>query len=122
MHEAQEYALLGGLLLFAIVMAVVPLVLPRLITPRYRGLKTRETYECGVDTIGSAWTRFSIAFYLFALIFVAFEVDILYLFPVALVFGEPGVGWRDLIEIALFLGILSLAIVFAWRKGVFEWR
>lgn len=122
MHEAQEYALLGGLLLFAIVMAVVPLVLPRLITPRYRGLKTRETYECGVDTIGSAWTRFSIAFYLFALIFVAFEVDILYLFPVALVFGEPGAGWRDLIEIALFLGILSLAIVFAWRKGVFEWR
>ncbi|MBK8482663.1 MAG: NADH-quinone oxidoreductase subunit A [Proteobacteria bacterium] len=122
MQEAREYALLGGLLLFAIAMAVVPLVLPKLITPRYGGLKTLETYECGVDTIGTAWTRFSIAFYLFALIFVAFEVDILYLFPVALVFGEPGFGWRDLIEIALFLGILSLAIVFAWRKGVFEWR
>lgn len=122
MQEAPEYALLGGLLLFAVVMAIVPLALPKLITPRTRGPKTRETYECGVDTIGSAWTRFSIAFYLFALIFVAFEVDILYLFPVALVFSDPAFGWRGLLEVGLFLGILSLAIVFAWRKGVFEWH
>ena len=109
-------------MVLGILLAAIPLVIPQLISPRYRGAKTRETYECGVDTIGSSWMKFSIAFYLFALIFVAFEVDILYLFPIALVFGEPGLGWRDLIEIAMFLGILSLAIVFAWRKGVFSWR
>ena len=96
-------------------------MLPLLVSPRYRGQKTKDTYECGIDTIGSAWMQFGIAFYLFALIFVAFEVDVLYLFPVAMVFGEPGLGWRDLIETGMFLLILSLAILFAWRKGVFRW-
>ncbi|MEM9493505.1 MAG: NADH-quinone oxidoreductase subunit A, partial [Myxococcota bacterium] len=89
--------------------------------PRYRGAETRQTYECGVDTYGSSWMRFNIAYYLFALVFVAFEVDVLYLFPVALVWSDDSLGWRGLIEIALFLGILSLAIMYAWRKGVFRW-
>lgn len=122
MDIGHDYQLLSLLLILALLIAPIPLVLPLLISPRYRGKKTEETYECGVDTIGPAWTRFSIAFYLFALIFVVFEVDILYLFPIALVYGEAGLGWRDLIEVAMFLGILSLAILFAWRKGVFEWK
>ncbi|MCB9556790.1 MAG: NADH-quinone oxidoreductase subunit A [Deltaproteobacteria bacterium] len=92
-----------------------------LISPHPSGLKTFETYECGVDTISHSWMRFSVGFYLFALIFVAFEVDILYLFPIALVFNDPAFGLRDVVEIGIFLGILSLAIVFAWRKGVFKW-
>lgn len=121
MNAPSSYALVGGLIVFGLVVAAVPLLLPRLISPRYQGRKTEDTYECGVDTIGNAWSRFGIAFYLFALIFVAFEVDILYLFPIALVFDEPGMGWRDVIEMTMFLGILSLAIVFAWRKGVFKW-
>jgi NADH-quinone oxidoreductase subunit A len=120
-QASSEFSLLGVLLLFAMAVAVVPLVLPLLLSPRYRGEKTRDTYECGMDTIGSAWSRFGLSFYLFALIFVAFEVDILYLFPVALVYGEPGLGWRDFVETAMFLLILSLAILFAWRKGVFQW-
>ena len=82
----------------------------------------REIYECGVDTIGSAWIRFDIAYYLFALIFVAFEVDVLYILPVAVVFDRGDYMWRDLIELALFVGILLLAIVYAWRKGVLHWR
>lgn len=117
----HTFALLAGLFLFACLAAAAALLLPRLTSPRYLGPKTEETYECGVDTIGTAWTQFSIAYYLFALVFVAFEVDVLYLFPIALVYGEPGLGWRDLIEVAMFLGILSMAIVFAWRRGVFKW-
>ncbi len=120
MDTLHEYRILGGFLAIGIVLAVIPLVLPMLLGPRYRGPKTQDTYECGIDTIGSAWIRFSIAFYLFALIFVAFEVDILYLFPIALVYGQY--AWRDFIEISMFLGILSLAIVFAWRKRVFQWQ
>lgn len=121
MDVSPQYTLLAALFLLGVAIAAVPLLLPLLISPRYRGEKTGETYECGVDTIGSAWIRFPIAFYLFALIFVAFEVDVLYLFPVALVFGEAALGWRDLIETAMFLLILSLAILFAWRRRVFEW-
>ena len=116
-----QYGFLAGLLVLGLVLAAITVVLPQLITPRYRGPKTRETYECGVDTIGSAWMQFSIAFYLFALIFVAFEVDILYLFPIAVVFGDGTFLWRDLVEVGMFMGILSLAIIFAWRRGVFRW-
>jgi len=114
----ESYAQLGGLLVLGAVLAVIPLAIPRLISPRYHGAETRDTYECGIDTIGSAWIRFSIAYYVFALIFVAFEVDALYLFPVALVFDA--LEWRGLIELTIFLVILSLAIVYAWRKGVFS--
>lgn len=118
----ESYGLLGGYLLVGALIGLVPLVVPKLISPRYRGSETEQTYECGVDTVGSAWMRFSVAYYMFALIFVAFEVDILYLFPVALVYADPMFGWRGFIEISFFLGLLMLAIVYAWRKGVFRWE
>jgi len=114
------YQFLIGFLLLGMILGAAPLVIPRLIGPRYRGPQTEDTYECGVDTIGSSWIRFSVSFYLFALIFVAFEVDVLYLFPIAAVYGEY--EWRDLIEVSMFLGILTLGIVYAWRRGIFEWR
>ena len=116
-----SYQLLLGFLLLGVVLGAAPLIIPRLISPRYSGSKTDETYECGVDTIGSSWIRFSVSFYLFALIFVAFEVDVLYLFPIAVVYDQ-GFEWRDLVEVSMFLGILTLGIVYAWRRGVFEWR
>jgi len=114
------YAQLAGYLLLGVVLAAIPLTVPLLISPRYSGEETTETYECGIDTIGSAWMRFSLAYYIFALIFVAFEVDILYLFPVALVYDSY--GWRGFLEVAIFLLILSLALLYAWRKGVFRWQ
>jgi len=114
------YAQLAGYLLLGVVLAAIPLVIPLIISPRYRGAETTDTYECGVDTIGSAWIRFSPSYYIFALIFVAFEVDILYLFPVALVYDS--FGWRGFLEVSIFLTILSLAILYAWRKGVFRWQ
>lgn len=116
----HDYALFGALLLLGGVFGIIPLLIPFLIMPHSVGKKTRETYECGVETIGSAWIRFSIAFYLYALIFLAFEVDVLYIIPVALVYGGPEFAWRDLIEILLFIFILGLAVLFAWRKGVFN--
>ena len=120
MDGIEEYAVLSGFLLLGLMIGAVPLLVPRLVSPRYRGPKTHDTYECGVDTQGSAWMRFSVSYYLFALIFVAFEVDVLYLFPVVLIYGEY--PWRDFVEVAIFLGILMLAILYAWRKGVFSWR
>jgi NADH-quinone oxidoreductase subunit A len=117
----SDYTQLLIYLVLGAISGVLALVVPMLLSPRFKGAQTEQTYECGVDTIGSAWIRFGISYYLFALIFVAFEVDILYLFPVALVFSDASFGWRALIEVAMFLIILSLAIVFAWRKGVFRW-
>ena len=107
-------------LLVGVIFAVVPLIISSLIVRRSEGAQRDATYESGMETIGSAWMQFTAAYYIYALIFLAFDVDVLYLFPVALAYGKFAV--RDFVEIVIFVGILSLAIVYAWRKGVFEWK
>jgi NADH-quinone oxidoreductase subunit A len=107
-------------LLVGVIFAVVPIIVSSLIVKRSAGKKRDETYESGMQTIGSAWIQFTAAYYIYALIFLAFDVDVLYLFPVMLAYGKYAI--RDLVEVVIFVGILSLAIVYAWRKGVFEWN
>ena len=107
-------------LLVGVIFAVVPLIISPLIVKRSAGITREETYESGMETIGSAWIQFTVAYYIYSLIFLAFDVDVLYLFPVALAYGKYAI--RDFVEVLLFVGILSLAIVYAWCKGVFEWQ
>ncbi len=114
LHLAIILFLLGGLLF-----AGGPLILSYLVAPRARGGDMGMPYECGMRPHGGAWTSFGINYYVYALLFLAFDVDVLYLFPVALAYGKYAA--RDLIEVIIFVGILSLAIIYAWRKGVFEW-
>ena len=113
---------LGGLLFAAGPFVLVHLLQARR-TRNYAG-KTDQFVECGVEPIGDAWIRYSAVYYLYALIFVAFAVDVLFLIPVALVYDREGfeAGFRDFVEVVLFLGILSLVIVYAWKKGIFEWK
>ena len=111
--------------------AVGPFIIALLLAPRStrntQG-KTKQLIECGMEPIGDAWIRFGIVYYLYALMFVAFAVDILFLFPVALVYnraGQTGFNIGDLrafLEILIFVGILSLIIIYAWKKGVFKWE
>jgi len=112
---------LGGL-----VFALGPIVLVHFIAARKTrnyAQKTAQFIECGMDPIGDAWIRYSAVYYLYALVFVAFAVDVLYLVPVALVYNRiKELGSRDFIEMLIFVGILSLVIVYAWRKGIFEWK
>jgi len=82
--------------------------------------KNGQYIECGVPPIGDAWIRYSALYYLYALVFVAFAVDVLYLIPVALVYDRV-FPIRDFVEVVIFVGILSLVIIYAWKKGVFEW-
>lgn len=109
---------LGGL-----VFAVGPFVIVHLLSARKTRSyadKTGQFVECGMDPIGDAWIRYSAVYYLYALVFVAFAVDVLFLIPVALVYDRQ-FERRDLVETVLFVGILSLVIVYAWKKGIFEW-
>ena len=101
--------------------AVGPLVIAKLIGPKSFGPARDAIYECGMPTIGSAWIQVAVIYYLFALLFLAFDVDVLFLFPVLLAYGK-GYVWRDFIEITIFIGILSLVIVYAWSRGVFSWK
>lgn len=108
----------------ALGLAIAPLVLAVLLAPKRSRMvyqKTLRSIECGMEPIGSAWIRYGVVYYLYALIFVAFSVDVLFLFPVAVVYNETP-GWLELGELALFVGILALVIVYAWKKGVFTWK
>lgn len=107
--------------IISLALALVMVTLNALIGPRYRGGKRTQTYESGVAPIKTAWMQFGASYYLFALIFLAFDVDVLYIFPVLLAY-QKGSGFSELIEFFIFFFIISLAIVYAWRKGVFQWR
>lgn len=112
---------LGGL-----VFAVGPFVVVYFLSARKTrnsANKTDQLIECGMEPIGDAWIRYSAVYYLYGLIFVAFAVDVLFLIPVALVYDRiPGFGIRDFVEVLIFVAILSLVIVYAWKKGLFEWN
>lgn len=129
-HNIMNDILAGDLIyLFAFALgglafAFGPFVIVYFLAPRWTRTtlnKTSQAIECGMDPIGDAWIRYSAVYYLYALVFVAFAVDVLFLIPVALVYGREFVI-RDLVELSLFIGILSLVIVYAWKKGVFEWK
>ena len=110
--------------LAGLVFAVGPFIVVHLLmTRRTRQTvnKTNQYIECGMEPIGDAWIRYSAIYYLYALVFIAFAVDVLYLIPVALVYNRVFVI-RDFVELILFVGILSLVIIYAWKKGVFEWK
>ncbi len=100
-----------------------PFIVNWFIRPKTTHLKkSLETYECGMDIYGKAWDyRYGVAYYLYALIFLAFDVDILYLFPVAAAYDKVS-GMRGILEFVIFLGILAMAVVYAWVKGVFTWE
>ncbi|MDO5673832.1 MAG: NADH-quinone oxidoreductase subunit A [bacterium] len=102
-----------------------PIIIVKLLSPsshtRQTAGKNSQLIECGMEPIGKAWIRFGIVYYLYALIFLAFDVDVLFLFPVALAYNDPSFTYQDFIEIVLFVAILALAVVYAWRKGVFTW-
>jgi NADH-quinone oxidoreductase subunit A len=100
--------------------AALPFAVVALLAPRGRWTKTLDTYECGMEPVGPAWIRYGVVYYLYALMFLAFDVDVLYLFPVALAYRSTP-GFTVALEVLLFIAILSLAIAFAWRKGVFTW-
>ena len=112
---------LGGLLFAVGPFAVVHLLASR--KTRAYANKTEQLIECGMEPIGDAWIRYSAVYYLYALVFVAFAVDVLYLVPVAVVYDRvEEFVIRDFVELVIFVGILSLVIVYAWKKGIFEWK
>lgn len=113
-------------LIGALLFGFGPIIIVSLLSPsshtRQTAGRAGQLIECGMEPIGSAWIRFGIIYYLYALIFLAFDVDVLFLFPVAVAYNSPELGLQDFYEILLFVAILSLAIVYAWRKGVFTWE
>ena len=93
--------------------------LNRLVRPRLDKDEKLTTYECGVDPIGGGWTQSTVRYYIFALLFVIFDVEAVFLFPWATVFEQIGIF--AFVEMMIFIAILGLGLVYAWRKKVLEW-
>jgi NADH:ubiquinone oxidoreductase subunit 3 (subunit A) len=98
----------------------MPLVGATLLAPKSKARDLHLPYECGITPHGPAGIRFGINYYFYALLFLAFDVDVLYLFPVA-AFYPVSSGWSIFWELMIFVGVLALAVVYFWRKGVFTW-
>jgi NADH-quinone oxidoreductase subunit A len=107
-------------LIVGIVFAGGPLVLSVFVAPKAKGGDFAMPYECGMRPQGTSWIRFGPNFYIYALLFLAFDVDVLYLFPVASYYPEA-TGLIAFFKVFVFLAILVLAIAYFWAKGVFTW-
>jgi len=104
----------------AVILPIAAFIISRLLRPHHMYREKGTTYESGSETVGTSWVRFNIKYYMFALLFVLFDVEILFLFPWALVFDT--LGWFVLVEMFLFIFLLVLGLIFAWRKKVLEWK
>lgn len=105
-----------GFVIFALTLADT---LNRLLLKRHTAKDKLTTYESGETPIGSAWVQYPLAFYIFALLFVAFDVDIVFILSWAVIFQQLGIF--GFIEIVFFIVVLAIGLVYAWRKGVIRW-
>ncbi|MBR4552374.1 MAG: NADH-quinone oxidoreductase subunit A [Bacteroidaceae bacterium] len=95
-------------------------VMARLLAPRSFNAQKEEPYECGVPTRGGSWMQFRVGYYLFAILFLMFDVETMFLFPWAVVMKTMGPA--GLLSVLFFLFILVLGLAYAWRKGALKWR
>jgi NADH-quinone oxidoreductase subunit A len=115
----RSYLTVAFLAAAAIVLVGGTLSLSRLVRPTTGGVEKLTVYESGVDPVGAGWSQSQIRYYIFALLFVMFDVEAVFLFPWALRLEYFGVF--GLVEMAVFVFILLLGLIYAWRKGVLRW-
>jgi NADH-quinone oxidoreductase subunit A len=108
-------------LLVAVGFLVVNLIVWKVLRPSRFSEEKLTTYECGENPTGSAWVQFNIRFYVFALIFIIFDVEAVFLLPWAVVFRDPQFGVLAFVEGLVFILILVVALAYVWRKGDLEW-
>lgn len=112
----------GTIFLFIIIGAVlltVALLLSKILAPSKPSKNKLDTYECGEEAEGSAWVQFNIRYYVIALVFIIFDVEVLFLFPWAVVYKS--LGWLAFVEMAIFLVILIFGLIYVWKKGDLDW-
>ena len=131
MDDPAQITEFGKILLIGVaglLLVLFTLLLGRILSPKRPTAEKLSTYECGEETVGTAWVQFNPRFYVIALVFLLFDVELLFIFPWATVFGRPDLIAADtrwgpfaLLEMALFVGILIIGLVYVWGKGDLEW-
>ncbi|MEJ5147292.1 MULTISPECIES: NADH-quinone oxidoreductase subunit A [unclassified Sphingobacterium] len=126
--QLSEYGKILIIILVGIFLVAMTIMAGRMLSVNKPTPQKLSTYECGEDAVGSSWVQFNPRFYVIALIFLLFDVELIFIFPWATVFGQAEYiaadgrwGWFTLIEMALFVGILIIGLIFVWVKGDLEW-
>jgi len=108
-----------ALMLAAIAFSGIAILISKFVLKTHNNPQKGEPYECGIPTIGPSWIQFSVGYYLFALIFLIFDVELIFLFPWAVVVKK--VGWIALVEIVIFLFVLFMGFIYAHKKNALKW-
>jgi NADH-quinone oxidoreductase subunit A len=109
-----------ALAIAAVAFSSIALMVAKLVTKATKNKQKGEAYECGVPSKGPNWIQFNVGYYLFALVFLIFDVELVFLFPWAVV--VKSVGWIALVEIVVFFFILFLGLLYAHKKGALKWK
>ncbi len=115
----SDFTFVGILILIAILLPGAGLGIAWLIRPKKPNPVKQSTYECGIETIGDAWVQFRAQYYIYALVFVVFDIEAVFLLPWAVAYNQ--LPLYALVEAIIFVVILLLALVYAWRKGALRW-
>jgi NADH:ubiquinone oxidoreductase subunit 3 (subunit A) len=117
--SSEQWLIIGIFLVLAPIFPTLAMIIPRLIAPRKPNRIKQESYECGIETYGDSWVQFKVQYYLFALVFLVFDVELVFLYPWAVILKQAPLF--AVLEGILFILILVGGLVYAWRKGALEW-
>lgn len=107
------------LIIAAVAFSGIAILISRFVLKATKNPQKLQPYECGIETKGKTWIQFNVGYYLFALIFLVFDVELVFLYPWAVV--AKGMGWMAFVEIVLFLFILFMGFLYAHKKGALKW-
>ena len=114
-----DYTIIGIFLLMGIGFVLITFLIAKLLRPHRPGNVKLQSYECGEAAMGSSWIQYNVGYYIFALIFVIFDVEVVFLFPWAVVYRS--LGFFAFIEMLIFIAILLFGLIYAWKKGALKW-
>jgi NADH:ubiquinone oxidoreductase subunit 3 (subunit A) len=117
---SSQYLFVVVFLAVAIVFPLLPLLLARILAPRKPTASKNDTYECGLTSKGDAWVQFRVGYYIYALIYVIFAVETVFLYPWAVAFA--GLSFGAFIAMMVFVLLLVEGLVYAWAKGALDWK
>lgn len=115
----DSWLFIGIFVLIAAIFPGMPIMINYLIAPRKPNPIKQDTYECGIETVGDTWVQFKIQYYIYALVFLIFDVEIIFLYPWAVAFDK--IPFFAVVEGVIFILILAVGLIYTWRQGALEW-
>lgn len=114
-----QYLFVGVFVVFAAIFALIPLILAWFLAPKKPSADKQSTYECGLVSRGDPWIQYHVQYYIYALVFIIFDIETVFIYPWAVAFKK--LGLFAFVEMVLFIAILAFGLVYAWKKKMLEW-